>query len=63
MPEPVSFLQAKLTRAANRMEKAARLNGLLDAAHIAATMGETTREQDCLRQAQKLYEELNASSN
>ncbi len=62
MPEPVSLLQAKLDRSAARIEKAAKLNSLLDAAYIAGQIGDAAREQDCLQQAQKLYEELNANN-
>lgn len=60
MPEPISFLKAKLNRTNERIEKAARLNSLIDAATLAAGRGDTQTHDDCLQQAQKLYEELNA---
>lgn len=62
MPDPVSFLKAKLNRSMSRIEKASRLKGLVDAAHIAGQRGDTATETDCLQQAQKLYEELNANN-
>jgi len=60
MPEPISFLKAKLSKSADRIAKAARLNSLIDAATLAAGRGDTQTHDDCLQQAQKLYEELNA---
>jgi hypothetical protein len=49
----------RLQLSAERLGKAARMNGLIDAAHVAQQIGDTAREQDCMREAQKLYEELN----
>jgi len=60
MPDPVSFLKAKLNRSMSRIEKASRLNSLIDAATLAVSRGDTQTHDHCLQQAQKLYEELNA---
>lgn len=62
MPEPISLALKRMQKATDRAVKAARLAHLVDMAYTAEQVGDYASHYKHLREADQIYEELNAAN-